>query len=144
MIAGWNDKLPHQQIANPSTTWRFITPAAPHHGCMWKAGVKAVKHHLRRIIGAQRLTSNQLYTFLTQIEACINSRPIVPISEDANDLEALTPGHFFVGRPLLQPMLTENVLNRQPPDDLGAAAEAGPDLLEEVEGKESAHASNHS
>ncbi|GFW00345.1 integrase catalytic domain-containing protein [Trichonephila clavipes] len=39
-------------------------------------------------------------TFLTQIESCLNSRPLMPISNDRNDLSALTPGHFIIGRPL--------------------------------------------
>lgn len=41
--------------------------------------------------------------------AYLNSRPIVPVSQDANDLEALIPCHFLIGRPLLQPPVTEDV-----------------------------------
>lgn len=37
-------------------------------------------------------------------------RPIVHILEDATDLKALTPSHFLIDRPLLQPPLTEEAL----------------------------------
>jgi hypothetical protein len=40
-------------------------------------------------------------TYLHQIEACLNSRPITPMSTDPADREALTPGHFLIGDALL-------------------------------------------
>jgi hypothetical protein len=39
-------------------------------------------------------------TLLTQIEACLNSRPLTPVSSDPDDLSALTSGHFLTGAPL--------------------------------------------
>lgn len=39
-----------------------------------------------------------MYTLLTQIESTLNSRPLVPLSNDPNELEILTPAHFLIGR----------------------------------------------
>ncbi|XP_017480743.1 PREDICTED: uncharacterized protein LOC108370021 [Rhagoletis zephyria] len=79
-------------------TWHFIPPGAPNFGGIWEAGVKSMKHHLRRIIHTTTLTFEEFYTVLKQVEACLNSRPISALSDDPQDLSALTPGHFLIGR----------------------------------------------
>ncbi|XP_067204524.1 uncharacterized protein [Linepithema humile] len=88
-------------FANDRIEWKFIPPSALHFGGIWEAGVKSVKHHLRRVVGTHTLSIEELVTLLTQIEACLNSRPIAPLSDDPSDLTSLTPGHFLVGGPLV-------------------------------------------
>ncbi|GFV07440.1 hypothetical protein TNCV_1737951 [Trichonephila clavipes] len=46
------------------------------------------------------MTLEEFLTIITQIEGILNSRPITPLSEDIDDLEVLTPGHFLIGRPI--------------------------------------------
>jgi len=61
------------------------------------------------------LTFEEMITFLTQIEACLNSRPLTPLSSDPNDLNPLTPGHFLIGESpstILEPDLTALNANR--------------------------------
>ena len=80
--------------------WDFIPERAPHFGGLWEAAVKSLKKHLARIVGNVKLNFEELSTVLCQIEACLNSRPLVPLPDDEDGIEALTPGHFLIGRPL--------------------------------------------
>lgn len=87
-------------LANEGVQWRFNPPAAPHFGGIWEAAVKSTKHHLQRVMGDSTLTFEEMTMFLTQVEACLNSRPLTALSDDPGDLSALTPGHFLIGAPL--------------------------------------------
>ena len=83
---------------NDGTQYIFNPPAAPHMGGKWEAVVKSIKFHLRRTIGATLLTFEASATLLSQIEGLLNSRPLEPFSEDPEDINALTPGHFLIGK----------------------------------------------
>ncbi|XP_029163322.1 uncharacterized protein LOC114934776 [Nylanderia fulva] len=91
----------HKQLASlltqDGTQWNFNPPSAPHFGGKWEAAVKSVKFHLKRVLGNHLLTFEEMTTLLTQIEAVLNSRPLSPLSDDPEDLAALTPGHFILG-----------------------------------------------
>ena len=83
--------------SSQSVEWRFIPERSPHFGGLWEASVKSMKYHLKRIVSTVRLTYEEMSTVLTQIEACLNSRPLVPLTCNEDGLEALTPGHFLIG-----------------------------------------------
>ncbi|XP_062541864.1 uncharacterized protein LOC134209858 [Armigeres subalbatus] len=83
--------------ANNNIRWKFIPPRAPHFGGLWEAAVKSAKLHLLKEIGGTNLPYEDMLTLLVEVEMCLNSRPLVPMSSDPSDLEALTPGHFLVG-----------------------------------------------
>ncbi|XP_041673817.1 uncharacterized protein LOC121529879 [Drosophila eugracilis] len=68
-----------------------------------EANVKSVKHHLKRIIADRRLIYGELTTVLISKEACLNSRPLCPLTADADDLEVLTPAYFLIGDSLHAP-----------------------------------------
>ncbi|XP_076301681.1 uncharacterized protein LOC143219696 [Lasioglossum baleicum] len=86
--------------AHDKISWHFIPPVAPHFGGLWEAGVPSVKHHLRRVLGDPMLSFEEFTTLLCRIEACVNSRPIAPLSDALDDCEPLTPGHFLIGSAL--------------------------------------------
>lgn len=64
------------------------------------AAVKSAKHLMLRTMGQVRLTFEELTTILVGIDAILNSRPIVAVTEDPNDGVALTPGHLLIGSSL--------------------------------------------
>ena len=82
--------------------WHNIPERAPHFGGLWEAAVKSAKHHLKRIVGQQRLTFEELTTVACQVEAFLNSRPLGVVATHIDDGDIfLTPGHWLVGRPLM-------------------------------------------
>ncbi|UYV73344.1 hypothetical protein LAZ67_10002797 [Cordylochernes scorpioides] len=80
-----------------SINWHFIPPSAPNFGGLWDAGIKSVKTILSKTMKSRLLNYEELLTLLAQIEACLNSRPLTFVSNDPNELTALTPGHFLIG-----------------------------------------------
>ncbi|XP_034944514.1 uncharacterized protein [Chelonus insularis] len=87
-------------LTNHEIEWKFIPPRAPHFGGIWGNGVKAAKTHLTRVLHDTHLTYEQLYTIMVEVEACLNSRSLTPISSDPNDESPSTPGHFLIGTSL--------------------------------------------
>lgn len=104
--------------SHQNLSWHFIPPGAPHMGGLWEAGVKSFKSHFRKFAGSFKFTFEEFVTLLSRIEACLNSRPLSPISQDPSDFSALTPGHFLIGSPILatiDPRLEESpasIINR--------------------------------
>ncbi|GBM85144.1 hypothetical protein AVEN_85619-1, partial [Araneus ventricosus] len=87
-------------LSSEGIDWKFLPPRAPNFGGLWEAGVKSFKHHLKRVVGNSKLTFEEFLTVTTQIEGILNSRPLVPLTTEIEDLNALTPAHFLIGRPI--------------------------------------------
>lgn len=102
-------------LAQHGVKWNLNPARAPHFGGLWESGVRSTKYHLKRILKDTRIQYEEFETLLCQIESCLNSRPICPLSNDIEDLTVLTPGHFLIGQPLNQlpePSILEIPCNR--------------------------------
>ncbi|XP_055591188.1 uncharacterized protein LOC129743234 [Uranotaenia lowii] len=84
--------------------WHFNPPRASHFGGLWESAINSAQKHFLRVVRDRPLAYDDMETLLCQIECCLNSRPIVPLSDDPTDYEPLTPGHFLVGTALKVPV----------------------------------------
>ncbi|XP_008179733.1 uncharacterized protein LOC103308325 [Acyrthosiphon pisum] len=102
-------------LADVGVSWHFIPPRSPHFGGLWEAAVKSMKSLLVKVLGNVNLTFEELATLLTRAEACLNSRPLTPLSSDPSDPTCITPAHFLVGDSLVaipEPNLLDVPINR--------------------------------
>ena len=91
-------KLMHSVFGSNAPDWRFIAPRSPWWGGWWERLVRSIKFGLRKSVGGSCLTRAELETSLTEIEACVNSRPLTFVGDDSDSLTPLTPSHFLIGR----------------------------------------------
>ena len=65
-----------------------------------EVAIKIFKRHFLSVVGDVRLTYEELTTVLTQIEVCHDSRPLTPLLQTEDGIEALILGHFLIGGPI--------------------------------------------
>lgn len=64
-----------------------------------------VRKILVSVLQQQSLDYEILHTILCEVEAILNDRPLTKVSDDVNDLEALTPNHILLlkGKTIIAP-----------------------------------------
>ncbi|OXA37719.1 uncharacterized protein LOC110862271 [Folsomia candida] len=75
--------------------WTLNPPSAPWWGRWWERLVRSMKNQLRRMLGKAKLSSEELRTSLSAVQATINDRPLTVLTEDSGDLIPLTPSMFL-------------------------------------------------
>ncbi|XP_058839826.1 uncharacterized protein LOC131695375 [Topomyia yanbarensis] len=95
-------ELDHQQIEETLSVrgveWSFIPPGAPHFGGCWERLVRSVKSALGTMLKERHPTDLVLRTVLCEVMNTINNRPLIPISDNPQDPEPLTPNMLLLGR----------------------------------------------
>lgn len=75
--------------------WKFSPPSSPWWGGFWERLIGLLKNVLRKVLGKACLDEEELATILCDAESLINSRPLTYLSEDPEDLVALSPLMFL-------------------------------------------------
>lgn len=89
-----DDEPLKKYLHNSGTIWIFNPPHASHMGGAWERMIGITRRILdSMLIGAsgKTLTHDVLITFMAEVTAIINSRPLVPVSTDPDFPLILTP-----------------------------------------------------
>ena len=97
-INSWNKDQITSDLAQKNIVWKFNPPCAPHFAGVWEKLVRSCKKTMVSILGNRSLTDEVLMTTMCLVEQTLNARPLNPASDDSEDLEALTPNIFILGR----------------------------------------------
>lgn len=90
--------LDQEQIKKYGCEFVMNTPSSSHMGGVWERQIRTIRSVLSAILdrSGKRLDSASLRTFLYEVMAIVNSRPItVEYLNDPTAIEPLTPNHFL-------------------------------------------------
>ena len=76
--------------------WPFNLEKVPWWGGIFERMIKSAKHCLKKAIGRNCLTHNELLTLVIEVEAVLNSHPLSYVSSEDVE-EPLTPSHLLMG-----------------------------------------------
>ena len=85
-------------LAQKKIVWKFNPPGAPHFGGIWERLVQSSKKVMIATLDNRSLTEEVLSTTMCLVEQTLNARPLTAVSDDPEDLTALTPNPFFLGQ----------------------------------------------
>ncbi len=81
-------------LYNSGTVWKFNSPHSSHMGGAWERMIRTARQILNSMLVSttgKTLTHDVLTTFMAEVCAIINSRPLVPVSTDPESPLILTP-----------------------------------------------------
>ena len=87
-LEAWDQERIQKDLCKRDIEWKFNPPAASHQGGVWERLIRSIR----------RIDDETLATFFAEVEKIMNDRPITSVSNDPNDLEALTPNDVLLLR----------------------------------------------
>ena len=94
----WYKAKIESDLAQKKIVWKFNPPGAPHFGGIRERLVQKCKKVMIAILDNRSLTDETLSTTMCLVEQTLNARPLTAVSDDPEDLTALTPNQFLLGR----------------------------------------------
>lgn len=85
-----------EKMLKKEIQWIFNTPQASHQ--VWECQIRTVRKDLNSVLRQQLFDDDGLHTLLCEVESIINDRPLTKMSDDPNDLKALSLNHLLVMR----------------------------------------------
>ena len=91
----WRDEEVQSYVATEGIEWKWVTEYSPWKGGFYERLVGIAKRGCKKALGKCMVSKEQLATLMVEIEAIMNSRPLLYVNDDVGSGEALTPGHFL-------------------------------------------------
>lgn len=82
-------------FSNREIEWRHITPFTPWQSGFYERLIKSVKQSLFKTLGRSTLSLEELTTFLMEIEALLNTRPLTYVTGEPHKDLVLRPLDFL-------------------------------------------------
>ncbi|XP_037503363.1 uncharacterized protein LOC119378234 [Rhipicephalus sanguineus] len=115
-------------LSENGCTWAFNPPHASHMGGAWERMIGITRRILDSMLIQNRhhhLTHDTLATFMAEVSAIINARPLAPVSYDPEDPYLLTPATLLTQKTGEQRASSWKTGHRQP-IQAALATSAGP------------------
>ena len=106
----WDQDAMCERLAHRQFNWKFNPPGARHFGGIWERLVHSCKKTLFSILGNRRVTLSVLTTTMWLVEQTRNTRPLTSVNDNPEALEALTPNHFLLRRPVVAELLMHDAV----------------------------------
>jgi hypothetical protein len=89
-------------LAHKGTEWVFNPPHASHAGGVWERMIGITRRILDSMLSelaSKRLTHEVLATLITEVSAIVNNIPLIPVPNDPEAPEILTPSTLLTQKP---------------------------------------------
>ncbi|XP_055622824.1 uncharacterized protein LOC129766326 [Toxorhynchites rutilus septentrionalis] len=102
----YNEEVFQNKLVNDAMDhgirFSFIPPRSPNFGGLWESNIKVAKRLFTAAAKGVQLNILELQTLFYRVAAIMNSRPLTTVYTAPDSPVPLTPGHFLIGRPLLE------------------------------------------